>query len=377
MKNTGLLLSSNDYYSHNYKVINGWVVINVRLTTFNSTAIKRIIAIVNDIHRRYGNKNVPLRFMLGKVRFMDKLTYVTLECIMYQLMAEYKHDISLSFYPDIGIDIEGIQSSPLLLLMSSKRERRLQFIEKFELDIYKNHFRRIVNRNNIGILDDLNYFLNNMFDIDSESREEVCEVISELISNSTEHGEGECLVDIDVTNMYSKVDSHSDYYGINIVVLNLSDVLLGTQIKSRMLSEKFKTDRYKSLKKAYDYHKQFFNDLYLEEDFFNICPFQNKISGRSEEELTGGTGLTMLIESLEQKSDNNMCYVLSGHRVIFFEQKYMHYNNDWIGFNESNNFLTDLPNINININIIRYCDIYFPGTAYNLHFIMERANDRN
>lgn len=43
------------------------------------------------------------------------------------------------------------------------------------------------------------------------------------------------------------------------------------------------------------------------------------------------------------------------------------------GFNESNNFLTDLPNINI----IRYCDIYFPGTAYNLHFIMERANDRN
>lgn len=373
MKNTGLLLSSNDYYSHNYKVINGWVVINVRLTTFNSTAIKRIIAIVNDIHRRYGNKNVPLRFMLGKVRFMDKLTYVTLECIMYQLMAEYKHDISLSFYPDIGIDIEGIQSSPLLLLMSSKRERRLQFIEKFELDIYKNHFRRIVNRNNIGILDDLNYFLNNMFDIDSESREEVCEVISELISNSTEHGEGECLVDIDVTNMYSKVDSHSDYYGINIVVLNLSDVLLGTQIKSRMLSEKFKTDRYKSLKKAYDYHKQFFNDLYLEEDFFNICPFQNKISGRSEEELTGGTGLTMLIESLEQKSDNNMCYVLSGHRVIFFEQKYMHYNNDWIGFNGSNNFLTDLPNINI----IRYCDIYFPGTAYNLHFIMERANDRN
>lgn len=373
MKNTGLLLSSNDYYSHNYKVINGWIVINVGITTFNSTAIKRIIAIVNDIHRRYGNKNVPLRFMLGKVRFMDKLTYVTLECIMYQLMAEYKHDISLSFYPDIGIDIEGIQSSPLLLLMSSKRERRLQFIEKFELDIYKNHFRRIVNRNNIGILDDLNYFLNNMFEIDSESREEVCEVISELISNSTEHGDGECLVDIDVTNMYSKVDSHSDYYGINIVVLNLSDVLLGTHIKSRMLSEKFKTDRYKSLKKAYDYHKQFFNDLYLEEDFFNICPFQNKISGRSEEELTGGTGLTMLIESLEQKSDNNMCYVLSGHRVIFFEQKYMHYNNDWIGFNESNNFLTDLPNINI----IRYCDIYFPGTAYNLHFIMERANDRN
>ena len=60
MKNTGLLLSSNDYYSHNYKVINGWIVINVGLTTFNSTAIKRIIAIVNDIHRRYGNKNVPL-----------------------------------------------------------------------------------------------------------------------------------------------------------------------------------------------------------------------------------------------------------------------------------------------------------------------------
>lgn len=373
MKNTNLLLSYNSYFIKNYKFENGWIVIDAKTNKFTSTTIKKIISIVNEIHRRYKNKNIPIRFELGYVRFSDKLTYVTLECILYQLMVDYGHDIKISFMPQLGIDVEGIYSSPLLLLSSSKREKRMLFIEKFELDIYKNHFRRIVCQKNIGILDDLNYFLNNMFDIDNDSREDVCEVISELISNSTEHGAGECLIDIDVTNLYNKVDSSGDFYGINIVVLNLCDVLLGTQIRSRITSEDFKTDRYKNLKRAYDYHKQFFDELYLDEDFFSICSFQNKISGRSEQELTGGTGLTMLIESLEQKSDNNMCYVLSGDRIICFEQKYLKYNNDWIGFNESNNFLTDIPNASI----FRWCDIYFPGTAYNLHFIMERVNERN
>lgn len=357
----------------NYEFKNGWIVINARTTKFNGTTIKKIISNVNDIHKRYKNKNVPIKFELGYVRFSDKLTYVTLECILYELMVSYGHDIKISFHPQLGIDVEGINSSPLLLLSSTKRKKRMEFINKFELDIYKNHFRRIVCRENIGILDDLNYFLNNMFDIDNESRENVCEVISELISNSTEHGAGECLIDIDVTNLYNKVDSVGDFYGINIVVLNLSEVLLGTQIKSRIEGEDFKTDRYKNIKNAYIYHKQFFDELYLEEDFYNICSFQNKISGRSEEELTGGTGLTMLIESLEQKSDNNMCYVLSGKRIICFEQKYLKYNNDWIGFNEANNFLTDIPNTDIFEN----CGIYFPGTAYNLHFIMERVNERN
>lgn len=357
----------------NYEFKNGWIVINARTTKFNGTTIKKIISNINDIHKRYKNKNVPIKFELGYVRFSDKLAYVTLECILYELMVSYGHDIKISFYPQLGIDVEGINSSPLLLLSSTKRKKRMEFINKFELDIYKNHFRRIVCRENIGILDDLNYFLNNMFDIDNESRENVCEVISELISNSTEHGAGECLIDIDVTNLYNKVDSVGDFYGINIVVLNLSEVLLGTQIKSRIEGEDFKTNRYKNIKNAYIYHKQFFDELYLEEDFYNICSFQNKISGRSEEELTGGTGLTILIESLEQKSDNNMCYVLSGKRIICFEQKYLKYNNDWIGFNEANNFLTDIPNTDIFEN----CDIYFPGTAYNLHFIMERVNERN
>lgn len=99
-----------------------------------------------------------------------------------------------------------------------------------------------------------------------------------------------------------------------------------------------------------------------------MAVFQHRISGRQNEEMSGGTGLTLLIKSLESKSDSNFCYVLSGKRILGFKQKYLEYKNDWIGFNESNDFLNDIPDLKN----ITDCDIKFPGTAYNLHFIMEK-----
>ena len=375
MKNTNLLFDKNaEKILRSYKVNNGWIVVEIFTEIFKGESVKRVISIVNGIHNYYGKINVPILFDFGHVRFADKLTYIILECLMFHLMNHCGHDVKIIFSPQIEIDVEGIGSSPLMLLSSNKSKKRKLFIEKFQFEIYLRHFRRIVERGNIGILDDLNYFLK-VFDISEENREGICEVISELISNGTEHAEGECLIDIDVTDIYNKVDRNKsiigDYYGINIVVLNLSEVLLGTQMKEKILCGNLLTDRYKSVCAAYDYHKSFFNDKYMEEDFFNMSAFQHRISSRTNEEMTGGTGLTLLIKSLERRSDNNLCYVLSGNRILCFYQKYLEYKNDWIGFNDSNDFLTAIPNMEN----IQYCAMFFPGTAYNLHFIMEKQDE--
>lgn len=371
MKNTQLLFDNTLAYTKGYKICDGRVIIECKFDTFNGASIKKVISIINGLNRLYPAINIPIDVNLGTVRFQDKLTYVILECIFYHLIRNRNQDIRVYMDPVPGIDVEGIMSSPLMLLSSSKVEKRAIFAEKFEFEIYQRHFRRIVHSGDIDILDELNYFLK-VFDIDEDNREDICEVISELISNGTEHAEGECLIDIDVTDLYGKIQKNKEvngsYYGINIVVLNLSEKLLGTQIKNKILSEKLDTERYKSVYAAYVYHSQYFNDNYTEEDFFNMAVFQHRISGRQNEEMTGGTGLTLLIKSLESKSDSNFCYVLSGKRVLGFKQKYLEYKNDWIGFNESNDFLNDIPDLKN----ITDCDIKFPGTAYNLHFIMEK-----
>lgn len=274
MENTSLLFEKNpDQIKKKYKIYNGWVVVELFTDTFTGKTIKKMISIINGIQSSYGKIKIPIFFNFGHVRFADKLTYIVLECLMYYLMNECGHDVKIKFNPIIEIDVEGIGSSPIMLLSSNKSEKRKLFIQRFKFDIYMRHFRRVVQKENIGILDELNYFLN-PFNINEENRESICEVISELISNGTEHAEGECLIDIDVTELYNKVVYNKvttgDYYGINIVVLNLSDVLLGTQMKEKILCEHLSTDRYRSVRVAYDYHKKHFDEKYMEEDFL-IC----------------------------------------------------------------------------------------------------------
>ena len=201
-----------------------------------------------------------------------------------------------------------------------------------------------------------------------------------MVGNACEHAETDCLVDLDVTSNYRKtINDDLDknfYYGINIAVVNFSDQLIGDDIKKNILYnienvEAF--DRYNKIKYAYDNHKKVFDDDYTEEDFCNITSFQHKISGRKNISDTGGTGLTMLIKSLEERSDAHQCYVLSGNRSIFFLQDYLEYNNDnWIGFNEEKNYFEFKPEDDITS---ESC-IYMPGTAYNLNFILKGEENK-
>ena len=211
------------------------------------------------------------------------------------------------------------------------------------------------------------------FDITDEYREEIAEVISELVGNACEHTESDCLVDIDVTSDHTKQENgknvEGSYYGINIVILNYSTKLIGDDLRIKVIDHNMVENRYAAVKKAYVLHKTKFQNEYEEGDFFNIAVFQDKISGRSDKVSSGGTGLTLLIKTLERQSDTSMCYMLSGNRSIFFHEDLLDYDEDgWIGFNKTNSFFEDIPDKRC----IKRSPLYFPGTAYNLHFVMRR-----
>lgn len=384
MQNIELLFERNKIAS-NINVFLKKNILTIEITgdnyTFTGVEIKRIIDIINNAHKKYGNLKYSIYFFLGHVAFIDKLTYVFFECICYCLIKQYGHPVQVFMDVEKDIGTDGIVSSPLKLLNGTKIDSIRKYPDAFHFDIYGFHFRRIINGNGkeetnyLGDLyEEIDRFLK-VFRIDDECRSEVGHVIAELVGNVAEHAQTECLVDIDVAPDYKRyinyeLADNNYYYGINIAIVNFSDKLLGDDILENVVKPKsFEyNDRYKSVIMAYEYHKSRFSSEYTEEDFCNITTFQTKISGRRDKFGTGGTGLPVLIHSLEEKSTKNRCYVISGKRAVNFYEDLLEYNqNGWIGFNSKKDYLNNVPDPDV----VTECLIYMPGTAYNFNFVMK------
>lgn len=377
MKNIDLLFKSNNSTILNKIKLNG-KTISIKLESknnlFTGLEIKKIINIVNTIQKKYGKLKLNIEFYFFEIQFIDKLTYVFLECICYYLINVCKYFVQIFMKVKNDIRTFGIKSSPLLLLNATKLSSVKKFPEHFMFDLFGYHFRRIIEcpeskkTNYLGNLyEDIDRFLK-PFGIEDDCRDEVALVITELVGNASEHALSDCLIDIDVVPNIESINNF--YYGINIAVLNFSNKLLGDDINRNILENKNNnfSERYKKILKVYNNHKPKFDKKYWHEDFCNITTFQTKISGRETKFDTGGTGLPVLIKSLEDKSDTYRCYVISGQRSINFYSKFLEYdNNGWIGFNNNNNYFEDIPEEGV----VNDCLIYMPGTAYNFNFIMK------
>lgn len=385
MKNINLLLDSNKKSTSKIKLKKGIAIIKINDSFISGKTLKSIAEKINAIHEQYRKVKIPITFFFEKFEFIDKLTFVIFECICYDLIRNYGHYIQIQM-KEINCDIytAGIESSPLLLLNKTLPKSVKKYPQKFKKDFYGRHFRRVLTGENeetnyLGNLySEIDTFLK-PFNIEEKSRDKVANVITELVGNGCEHGYGDCLIDIDVAPNYEKVtNSVSDgqsYHGINIVVVNFSDRLLGDGILENILKQHRNSlnERYKTVIEAYENHKKFFSESYTEEDFCNITTFQHKISGRADEDLTGGTGLTKLIQSLEERSEAYRCYVVSGNRAVNFYKEFLEYDeNKWIGFNKYKNYISKYPsNDNPTREVISEALMYLPGTAYNLNFVMK------
>ena len=376
MGNLLMLISNNqELYGVKVKIENGCFVFRENNCCLDEKTIRNVIGFINTLQRKYSNYKLPVRMEFINVEFVDKLTYIMLECLCVYLIENCGYKVQVKISLEHRIHTEGFFSSPLLLLSKGEKINIEKFEEKFRLDIYKQHYRRVLS---LRELEKKSYLCNLMdqiasfqkaFDVDEECREAITEVIVELVGNACEHGGANCLVDFDITKpTYRKKGTNNLFMGINIVVINFSESLLGTGLREKIQNDICCNSRDKMVQLALKNHSQFFDKDYCEEDFFNISAFQHKISRRSDR-ILGGTGLTKLIKSLETRSDAHMCYVMSGKRKLLFRQEYLTYNeDDWLGFNKQNDYLNSRPDESV----FGRNQYMFPGTAYNLNFVMEK-----
>lgn len=342
---------------------------------FNLPCIASLLNSIAYIHGRYPNINMPITINITGEFLQDKLTLALLECICYSLIVDFRHCVSITYRLNHTIQTEGISSSPLGLLGSNKRDRINLYVAKFKEELYKNHYRRLVlegsdkNGDLSIVLGDIESFLKHL-GVEEEYRAELSEVVTELICNACEHGKTDCLVDIDVTKQYLKEGSTGVFCGINVAVINFSNHPFEDAMKNKMNKEYPDDSRYSMLMEAWDFHSKHFSDIYLEEDFYKIAAFQDRISGRIDKVNSGGVGLTKLISSLEKKSDATSCYMITGRRRLVFDHALLEYDdNGWIGFNFEKSFLNGIPQSGI-LNPIAF---YMPGTAYNLNFVVKKG----
>lgn len=367
-----LLLQKNNTKKYDWKIKRGLRLQNKQLhyvmnvgSIFGGDHILELVAVINYVKNVYRQK-IPIIIHMGRFEFYDKLVYILLENIMYYMNVIDRHHMDVDFYASHTIWTEGIRYSSL--------NSSLQNPYQSHINMY--HFRKIVPKKSeqkdeylSDLLQDVYGFLHNNA-IEEDTCEKLSEVIIELVGNAGEHGDAECFLDIDITQSeYTKVNEDGIFYGLNVVVLNYSDTLFFEPLKDKLSSGQKLTERYGSVLHAKEYHFANFNEYYGEDDFYTVASFQHKISGSKVKDELGGTGLTSLLRSLEEDSDTHLCYMLSGNRLLFFEKEHMLYDkNEFVGFNKSKNFMSDIPDSRV-FDRIR---TFWPGVAYNLNYAVKK-----
>lgn len=354
---------------------------NQQLLTVD-TVSELIAGLFLTVHNNSQISSILIAFPNGV--FDEKFTYVLLECYIEHIIAD--HGISVQFHynkKETNIFTDGIGLSPLYML-ERPAQPAMDFVRQFRLGVGKNYYRKLflANENDDETLSSaittLCLFFENLGITKSRS-DLLAEVAVELVGNALEHSRLDCFLDIDVTPRdYVRRNDPTGpkYYGVNICVVNFSATLLSSQIQTKLcvnpeLRDKSDSARYWRLREIYMHHRRFFREGYGDDEFFMLSAFQDRISGRPNEYLIGGTGLPTLIKWLEVQADGNNCYVLSGRRKMQFIRSLLEYDADhWIGMNHEHDFQHCAPDKNV----FSTFPIYFPGTAYNLNFVMETEN---
>ncbi|CAD5898187.1 hypothetical protein [Carnobacterium maltaromaticum] len=362
---------------------------------FTGNVLCEVIENVNYIKGKYKKESIPISFDFTRHGMVinDKLSYILFECFCYHLIKNENRRVRISWAPKKEILTEGVFKSSLVYL--NKKYDKNKFLTSFQENIsYEEddaHFRKVFKS---PIIKD-EYYLSKMqveisiffstFNLSETSKNELIQVCSELIGNTIEHTNSDCLVDIDVTTSHSKYNKNKEkqdgkFYGINVAIVNFSDKLLYNDVKEKIVGNDFEDPRYIDIIRAHRNHSGVFTGEesktgYTEEHFWCLASMQFGISGRKNTEFYGGTGFHIVLKSLIEKSEMNNCYVISGDTIIQFKENLIikKMDQDLVGFNKSNDFIKDVPDKEI----LKKCSVFIPGTAYNLNFIMENEEENN
>lgn len=389
MKNDELLLLENPftcrdkYYKRRIRLStcndNGrklkCFLIEYHKNVITGTGMRDIIHLLHYTVVKYSALKYPIMLDIGETSFNDKLVYIVLECVIHIVMEKYHRKVYICYKVTDSIWTEGFKYSCL----NNVNDGFDIFEKKFKYDLDRKHFRKVFTYQDYcdkkclsKLMTDIRCFLKNNC-INESSVDELTEVLIELVGNSGEHAKTDCLIDLDLTDdtYKSTADDLDNYYGLNACVVNFSKELFYVPLMNKMKSSQEVNERHIWVKKAKNNHERYFSDKYSEKDFYTISSFQDKISGSIQKNKTGGRGLTSLISSLGEKASDQLCYMASGNRALFFYADHMRFNKEeFIGFNKNNDYINSIPEDGV----IRDVDVYLPGTMYNLSYVIKKES---
>ena len=350
-------------------------LIEYHKNVITGTGMRDIIHLLHYTVVKYSALKYPIMLDIGETSFNDKLVYIVLECVIHIVMEKYHRKVYICYKVTDSIWTEGFKYSCL----NNVNDGFDIFEKKFKYDLDRKHFRKVFTYQDYcdkkclsKLMTDIRSFLKNNC-INESSVDELTEVLIELVGNSGEHAKTDCLIDLDLTDdtYKSTADDLDNYYGLNACVVNFSKELFYVPLMNKMKSSQEVNERHIWVKKAKNNHERYFSDKYSEKDFYTISSFQDKISGSIQKNKTGGRGLTSLISSLGEKASDQLCYMASGNRALFFYADHMRFNKEeFIGFNKNNDYINSIPEDGV----IRDVDVYLPGTMYNLSYVIKKES---
>jgi len=214
--------------------------------------------------------------------------------------------------------------------------------------------------------------------------ERFSEVIAEIADNGLNHGNADCLVDVDVDDSYLSPNTKEKYIRVSVVSINLSKKELHTDLKE-MFSKAEDDDEYmrntilkkKQLEEAFEafitHRENLFDDEYNEKHFFKTAVLQNKISGRVDSQgrayIAGGTGFSVILKALEESAEDHVCYLMSGADVLMFEKELLSSEKGkWVGYRDDVQYYSKKPDKAF----LMKSRTHMPGVAYNLIFLFKK-----
>lgn len=341
---------------------------------FDFYELRRLIKFFSSVKSKFKiTINLKYNIIYSKrIEFADKLTYILLECLLYDLVINKSINLNLNMQYKHTIKTEGVKYSSLKYI-NNKEEFKKRFLN--EISMY--HYRNMIDIKSTKdkpqklslILSELELFLITC-GIERGQSKQLAEISVELIDNALEHSQSDCLFDIDVTERTYRYETESNdrFMAVSIAVLDFSEATLGLGIKSMVNGHNCDTEPYQKLKSVEKIHKNYFGVDYDVDQFYLLSTFQNKITSRSDSKATGGKGLTKLIKGLQEDSETDICYVVSRDICLFFRKDQIRQDSDkWVGFNKENDCKKPPDKESLKkspVNII--------GTAYNLTFVLKK-----
>lgn len=338
-------------------------------------SIKSIYKIVQHLKWMKEEINIKETKILIESEFIaDQAILILMESIIYFVINEWDFRITYRFSMNKNLIGYQIFKKSLLFKYNNKKiikeEYNIEYNRK--TTIGRDHFRKIcenIEENRKGkfisvTMDEIDTFLK-CFEFNNEYRNELAEVIVEIVDNALKHSNGDCILCLNVLK-----DDFRKYKYVDVAIVVIDDIFIGKEIIEYIKKEDRSeySEKNEIVLKAYENHSKFFNNKYDINSFAMISAFQKYVTTRKSSGNTGGTGLTTLINALIDKSDLNYCYSISGKTNLIFKKQFLNLNEDGlIGFNEKNDYVEMIPDEKV-VSINKY-DLN--ANIYNLQFILK------